>query len=97
MTADQSPSVKPGEREEWAALAMEQRLDLLPVEALVASIHHLARRLLDLSTAEEDPRPHYAVQVTNMPPTEIVCKCGERFVGGDVLAKMRDHMVEGNP
>lgn len=39
-----------------------------------------------------DPRAHYAERVTNMPPTEIVCKCGERFVGGDVIAKQKQHM-----
>ena len=52
MTADKAPSVKPNERnerEEWAALATEERLDMLPTEALVASIHYLAQRLLDLT------------------------------------------------
>lgn len=43
-----------------------------------------------------DPRAHYAERVTNMPPTEIVCKCGQRFVGGDVIAKQLAHMEEGN-
>ncbi len=49
MTADNGTSVKPGEREEWAALAKETRLDMLPTEALVASIHRLAQRLLELT------------------------------------------------
>lgn len=39
-----------------------------------------------------ETRAHYAERVTNMPPTEIVCKCGERFVGGDVIAKQKAHM-----
>lgn len=40
---------------------------------------------------------HYAVQVTNMPPTEIICKCGARFVGGDVIQKQKDHMDTERP
>ena len=39
-----------------------------------------------------DTRGHFAVQVTDLPPTEIVCKCGARFVGGDVIAKQKAHM-----
>ena len=38
------------EREEWAAL-VEADLDGLPREALVASVHALAQRLLDLTEA----------------------------------------------
>lgn len=53
MTADNPTSVKLlNERAQWAALATEPRLDMLPVEALVASIHHLAQRLLDLTEPE---------------------------------------------
>jgi hypothetical protein len=47
-------------------------------------------------TQNADSRAHYAEKVTNLPPTEIVCKCGERFVGGDVIEKMRAHM-EASP
>lgn len=46
-----------------------------------------------MATVDAD---HYAERVTNMPPTEIVCKCGERFVGGDVIAKQKAHMEEKN-
>jgi len=49
-------------------------------------------------TPKADSRAHYAVQVTNMPPTEIVCKCGERFVSGDVIGRMKAHMdARNNP
>lgn len=37
---------------------------------------------------------HYIIEVTNMPPTEIICKCGARFVGGDVIAKQKQHQTE---
>lgn len=37
------------EREQWRALTIEPRLDMLPTEALIASIRHLAQRLLDLT------------------------------------------------
>lgn len=43
-----------------------------------------------------DDAEHFAVQVTNMPPTEIVCKCGERFAHGDVLTDMKAHVEAGN-
>lgn len=43
------PEPEPEEREGWKALATEPRLDMLPTEALVASIHHLAQRLLELT------------------------------------------------
>ena len=46
--------------------------------------------------SKNDPRGHYAVYVENLPPTEIRCKCGERFTGGDVLAAMKAHMDEMN-
>jgi hypothetical protein len=45
----------------------------------------------------EDPRPHYAVKVTNLPPSEIVCKCGEVFTGTDPLGQILAHMKELNP
>jgi hypothetical protein len=41
---------------------------------------------------QRENRPHFAVQVTDLPPTEIVCNCGARFVGGDVIAKQKAHM-----
>ena len=44
----------------------------------------------------EDPRPHYAVKVTDLPPTEIVCKCGETFTGADPIGQMRAHMATLN-
>jgi hypothetical protein len=37
------------ERDEWLALTTEPRLDMLPKEALVASIRSLAQRCLDLT------------------------------------------------
>lgn len=37
------------EREQWRALTTEPRLDMLPTEALVASIHYLAERLLEMT------------------------------------------------
>lgn len=48
------------------------------------------------NNVDSDPRMHYAVHVTNLPPTEIICKCGERFVGGDVTAKQKKHMDKEN-
>lgn len=53
MTADNAHSVDPTgalsadyEREEWRALATADTLHLLPTEALIATIKHLAERLL---------------------------------------------------
>jgi hypothetical protein len=40
--------------------------------------------------------PHYVVRVTNMPPTELECRCGIRMEGADCLARMRVHVREGN-
>jgi hypothetical protein len=45
----------------------------------------------------DDPRPHYAVKVVNIPPTLIVCKCGERFEGTDPIGAIAAHMEELNP
>lgn len=58
MTAD-IHSVKPEqnadyEREEWQALVNEPRLDMLPPEALIASIRDLAQRLLDITATPND-------------------------------------------
>jgi hypothetical protein len=39
---------------------------------------------------------HYVVQATNMPPTELVCKCGEIMTGDDCLDRMVAHIDEGN-
>jgi hypothetical protein len=44
-----------------------------------------------------DPRPHYAVKVTDLPPSEIVCRCGERFTGADPIEQIAGHMAELNP
>jgi hypothetical protein len=41
-----------------------------------------------------DPRPHYAAKVTDLPPTEIVCACGQVFDGADPIGA---HMDELNP
>jgi hypothetical protein len=38
-----------GERDEWAALVAADTLNQLPVEALIASVKHLAHRLLELT------------------------------------------------
>lgn len=40
--------------------------------------------------------PHYVVRVTNMPPTEMECKCGLRMEGPDCLKRMSVHVHEGN-
>ena len=53
MTIPDNPHYR--ERDEWQALVTEPRLDMLPPEALIASIRHLARRLLEL-TGEDDRR-----------------------------------------
>jgi hypothetical protein len=42
--------------------------------------------------ADDDPRAHYAVRVTDLPPTEIVCKCGETFTGDDPIGQVKAHM-----
>lgn len=44
-----------------------------------------------------DPRPHYAIRVENLPPTAVTCKCRKRFTQGDVLLEMKKHMDENNP
>jgi hypothetical protein len=44
-----------------------------------------------------DARPHYAVKVTNLPPTEIQCRCGEQFTGPDPIGQIAGHMAELNP
>jgi hypothetical protein len=44
----------------------------------------------------EDPRAHYAVRVTDMPPTEIACKCGQVFTGDDPIGQIKAHMDELN-
>jgi hypothetical protein len=41
---------------------------------------------------DTDPRAHYAVKVTDLPPTEIVCRCGQRFDGDDPIRQIADHM-----
>ena len=39
-----------------------------------------------------DDADHYAHTVVNMPPTEIVCKCGARFTGDDPIAQIKAHI-----
>jgi hypothetical protein len=39
---------------------------------------------------------HYVIRVTNMPPTELECKCGIRTEGADCLARMSAHVKAGN-
>jgi hypothetical protein len=46
---------------------------------------------------QEDTRPHYAVRVDNLPPTEIHCKCGEIFQGKDPISAIMNHMDKENP
>lgn len=41
--------------------------------------------------------PHYIVQITNLPPTEIVCKCGALFTGADPTTEIKEHIKNGNP
>jgi hypothetical protein len=40
-----------------------------------------------------DPKEnnHYIIQVTNLPPTELVCHCGALFQGPDCLEQMTTH------
>jgi hypothetical protein len=40
--------------------------------------------------------PHYVERVTNMPPTEIACRCGIRMEGADCLDRMIEHVKQGN-
>jgi hypothetical protein len=47
-------------------------------------------------TAPDDPREHYAVKVTDLPPTEVVCTCGRSFTGDDPIAALTAHMDELN-
>lgn len=42
-------TVDPAEREEWKALEEADTLHLLPIEAHIASVKHLAARLLDMT------------------------------------------------
>lgn len=45
-----------------------------------------------------DPNmPHYVKQVTNMPPTEIVCKCGAIFTGPRCIDLVTAHVHAENP
>ena len=45
------------------------------------------------SVSPDADSEHFTVQVTNMPPTEIVCNCGARFVASATgIEKMRQHM-----
>lgn len=48
-----APAVTDGETEEWAALVEADTLHMLPPEALIASVRHLAQRLLDLAQPKE--------------------------------------------
>jgi hypothetical protein len=34
---------------------------------------------------------HVVIRVTNLPPTELLCACGARFVGPDCLDRMEEH------
>ena len=44
----------------------------------------------------DDPRAHYAAEVTDLPPTRIVCKCGAVFTGWDPITQIGAHMDELN-
>lgn len=44
-----TPPPTPEEREEWKALVEADTLHMLPKEALVASVQHLALRLLEVT------------------------------------------------
>lgn len=58
------------EREEWQALVAAQQLDMLPKEALIASVRSLAGRLLEV-TQEEAPE----VEVTyDRSPVHVVAQ-----------------------
>jgi hypothetical protein len=50
-----------------------------------------------VGSADADDRPHYAVKVTDLPPTEIVCKCGRVFDGADPIGQIAAHMETLNP
>jgi hypothetical protein len=43
-----------------------------------------------------DSSEHHVVRVTNMPPTELECRCGVRMEGPDCLTRMSAHVKEGN-
>jgi|HubBroStandDraft_6_1064221.scaffolds.fasta_scaffold609744_2 hypothetical protein len=49
------------------------------------------------SPTGDDPRPHYAAKVTDLPPSEIVCACGQVFDGADPISQIGAHMDELNP
>jgi hypothetical protein len=42
-------TIDPAEREEWQALVDADTLHMLPPQALIASVKHLAARLLEIS------------------------------------------------
>lgn len=39
---------------------------------------------------------HYVVRVTDMPPTELECRCGLRMEGADCLERMTEHVRRAN-
>jgi hypothetical protein len=41
--------------------------------------------------------PHYVVRVTNLPPTELECRCGMRKEGPDCLDRMSAHIKASTP
>jgi hypothetical protein len=47
----------------------------------------------DLKQAMPD---HYVIEVENLPPTKIVCHCGEVFTGDDPIDQIKTHMQERN-
>lgn len=49
MSTNETVAVDASEREEWKALYTAVTLHVLPTEALIASVHELAGRLLDLT------------------------------------------------
>jgi hypothetical protein len=39
---------------------------------------------------------HYVIEAENLPPTKVVCKCGEVFTGDNPVMQITVHMKERN-
>ena len=50
-----------------------------------------------MNPEDEFAGPHFLVRMTDMPPTEVVCKCGVTFDGPEPLEDLKRHMEAENP
>lgn len=50
--------------------------------------------MTDFPPIEGEVREHFAAKVTDLPPTEIVCRCGKVFNGDDPIQEIKTHMSE---